>query len=163
HEVAFLFMLVFLFACAWRYIHARPGDDERIFLAVSAGMFVTIITYEIYWIVVPQFIGDRTDYFASLIRLKFLLTNARWNLPLALGMVAVAIFLIIPAVRLIAPIRVPRVATQLAMIIFACLALASAIAAWMIDATFSPAAQLEARNQAIFVSTILAAAAMAAL
>ena len=163
HEVAFLFMLVFLFACAWRYIRAQLGDDERIFLAVSAGTFVTIITYELYWIAVPQFIGDRADYFGSLIRLKFLLANARWNLPLALGVVAVAIFLIMPAIRLIAPMRVANVATQLATIIFACLALASATAAWTIDATFSPAAQLEARNQAIFVSTVLAVAAAVAL
>ena len=32
HEVAFLFMLVFLFACAWRYIRAQLGNNERIFL-----------------------------------------------------------------------------------------------------------------------------------
>jgi hypothetical protein len=162
HESGFMFMLVFLFACAEKFSAAATRRDH-IFLVLCAILFASIIAYEIRWIIFPLNVVDRAAYFAGLRRLAFVMQDGRWNLPLVTGTMGLTILAAIAALRLQAKGRIAIIDARVAALIFICWALIAVVAAWVTDAAFSPFSQYQARNQAVFVGGILAAAAAWAL
>ena len=162
HEAAFIFMLVFLFACVGKFLAAK-AHVERIFLALCAILFISIITYEIRWIIHPFDAVDRAEYINSLYQLAFVVYDGRWNVPLLTGAVALITLSVVVALRLQATERIVSTGTLVATLMFAGWAVFAVIAPWTSDAAFSPYPQLVARNQALFVGSALAAAAVLTL
>ena len=84
HEMAFLLMLVLLVLCTLRWSTAH-GSQERVFLAVSGLLAVAIVMYEIWWIIEPRSQEDRASYADALLKLVFVATRGRVNLPVVTG------------------------------------------------------------------------------
>jgi hypothetical protein len=93
-------------------------------------------------------------------RLAFIDVGGQWNLPLLTGALALVLLVATTVVQLTSAKRIASVATRVAMFIFIGWALFAAAIPWASDATFSPYPQFMARNQALFVGSILAAAAV---
>jgi hypothetical protein len=93
-------------------------------------------------------------------RLAFIDVDGRWNLPLLTGALALVLLVATTVVRLASAKRTASVPIRVATLIFIVWALFAAAIPWAGDATFSPYPQLVARNQALFVGSILAAAAV---
>jgi hypothetical protein len=162
HETGFIFMLVFLFACVEKF-RAAAARRDRLFLVLCALVFVSIIAYEIRWIIHPLNAVDRAGYLDGLRRLEFANYNGRWNLPLVTGAVGLMSVAAIAALQLWTTRRIARPGTRVVTLIFVALTLVAAVAAWSSDASFSPFSQYQARNQAMFVGSGLGAASVMAL
>jgi hypothetical protein len=162
HEAAFSFMLVFLFACAGKYL-AASTRGERIFLGISATMFLCIIAYEIRWIIHPVDAVNRNGYIVGLRQLAFVVAGDRWNLPLLTGAIALVVLAFSAVLRLECTNRIASAGTLVVTVIFVAWALCSVIIPWVTDATFSPFPQYMARNHALFIGSALAVAAVVAL
>jgi hypothetical protein len=92
--------------------------------------------------------------------LAFIDVDGQWNLPLLTGSLALVLLVATTVVQLTSVKRTASVATPVATLIFIIWALSAAVIPWASDATFSPYPQLVARNQALFVGSILAAGAV---
>jgi len=79
HGGAFPFMLVFLFACAEEFLSASTRA-ERIFLGLCSLIFLSIIAYELRWIIYPINAANRDEYINGLRHLTFMVKDDRWNL-----------------------------------------------------------------------------------
>ena len=161
HEAALPFMLVFLFACAGKYL-AASTRAEGIFLGICATMFLCIIAYETRWIIHPIDVVDRDGYIVGLRQLAFVVAGDRWNLPLLTGAIALIVLAIVAVLRLESTSRIAYAGTLVATLIFTAWASFAAIIPWVSDATFSPFPQYMARNQALFIGSALAAVAVVA-
>jgi len=162
HEAAFPFMLVFLLACAGKYL-AASTRAEGIFLGICATIFLCIIAYEIRWIIHPINVVDRDGYIVGLRQLAFVVAGDRWNLPLLTGVIALVVLAFSAVLRLESTNRIASAGTLVTTLVFIAWTLSAAIVPWVSDATFSPFPQYVARNQALFVGSALAAAAVIAL
>jgi len=162
HEAAFTFMLVFLFACTEKFLSAS-ARSERIFLTLCAILFVSVVAYEIRWIFYPLNLVDRDGYITRLLQLAFVVRDGRWNIPLLTGAMALITLATVAVLRLKATERIARAGTVVATLIFVAWALFAAAIPWLSDATFAPFPQYQARNQALFVGSALAVAAVVAL
>lgn len=159
HEASFIFMFVFLAACTAKF-SAAGTRAKRIFVTLCAILFLSIIIYEICWIIHPFNAVNRDGYISSMRRLAFIDVDGRWNLPLLTGALALVLLVATTVVRLASAKRTASVPIRVATLIFIVWALFAAAIPWAGDATFSPYPQLVARNQALFVGSILAAAAV---
>ena len=155
-------MLIFLFACAGKFLAA--GDrSERIFLTICAVLFGSIIAYEICWIIRPFNAVDRDGYITRLLHLAFVVRDGRWNVPLLTGAMALITLGALLVLRLKALERIANAGTLVTTLIFIAWALFAAVIPWASTAAFAPYPQYQARNQALFVGSALAAAAVVAL
>jgi len=157
HETVIVLTPIWALSCVLR-IRGEQEHPSRIFLSVSAAMIVLIAAHELYWIVFPRFAEDRAVYFSSLVSAKFLISDDRVNLPLINGAVALAALIALACINLNAAAGMKRWSMTLA-IAFLFYAMAATWLAWYSDLGFAPNAQLQARNHAVFISTILAALA----
>jgi len=154
HEAAILLMPVLALICALRF-RQESAPRLRIFLALSATIAILITAYELRWILLPQFPEERAAYLSSLFRFVFLISDGRPNLPLVTGILALVALAAVATMNLGASGKAatwPRTAA----LVFAAYALIAIALAWYSDFGFTPNAQLHARNQAVFVSAVLA-------
>jgi len=162
HEAAFTFMLIFLFVCV-RKIATASTRSERMFLSLSAILFILIIANEIRWIIDPFNAVNRDGYIIRLLQLAFVVRDGRWNLPVLTGAVALIVLAAMTMLRAESTKRIARGGALVATLSFIAWALFAAVLPWLSDATFSPLSQMAGRNQALFVGSALAAAAVVAL
>jgi hypothetical protein len=162
HEACFVFMFVFLFACVGRFLTAKT-PAERIFVVLCAILFLAIIIYEIRWIIHPFNVVNRDGYIVEMLRLGFARRDGRWNLPLISGAIALVLLAVVAILRLEATNRIASQGTVLATGVFISWAAIATAIPWASDATFAPYAQTVARNQALFVGSVLATAAVITL
>jgi hypothetical protein len=154
HEGAFPLTGVLLFACAMRG-SAAVDLRERLFIGVSALFLAAIFAYQIRWIIYPYHPAHREAILWGLMRFEFLYVDSHLNLPLVTGavaLVALTAAVVVYATQTddIATVRARRIA-----IAFALFAMAATVAALLIEKSFSPFAQMQARYFPVFVSTAL--------
>jgi hypothetical protein len=156
HEATFPLMGVLLFACAMR---ARVTANMRdcIFLGLSALLIAAIIAYQIRWIIYPRFPTDRENILQGLIHFQFLFVDGHLNLPLVTGIVALLALAAAFFVHATGSRNTGAVSTRTIALVFALFALAAITAAILIERSFSPFAQLQARYQPVFISAALGA------
>jgi hypothetical protein len=126
-------------------------------------LFISIITYEIRWIIHPRVAVNQAGYLNGLHHLEFVVHDGRWNVPLLSGVLALITLSIVVALRLEASERIASTATLVVTLMFVAWAVFAAIAPWASDAAFSPFSQFQARGQALIVGTALAAVAVGTL
>ena len=159
HEGAFLLTGVLLFACVMRAL-ATVDLQERLFVGVSAVLLAVILAYQIRWIIYPYHPADEEAILGGLMRFEFLYVDSHLNLPLVTGALALLALTATVVVRVTQPEDIAIVRTRGIAIAFILLAIAAIIAALLIEKSFSPFAQMQARYFPVFVSTALATVAV---
>ena len=158
HETVILLMTILAVVCVL-CLRRKQERGSRIFLMVSTAIIVLIAAHELYWIIFPRFAADRAAYFSSLLGLKFLVSDGRANLPLITGILGLAAFIAVAFMNMRAPARM-KWHPMAVSFVFLSFALAATWSACYSDLGFTPNAQLQARNQAVFISSIVAALAV---
>jgi len=87
-----------LVVCALRWSNAC-GSRERAFLAATGFLAIAIVAYEISWIIEPLLQDDLARYTDGLLKLVFVATKGRINLPAVTGAVALAVLLAVVMVK----------------------------------------------------------------
>jgi hypothetical protein len=156
HEGTFPLTALLLFAIAMR---ARPAADlrERLFVGIGTILLAAIFIYQIRWVIYPQFPNDREGIIQGLAQFEFLFVDGHFNLPLITGFVAL---LSLSAVFLVYSTQPVAKATRLAKtitVVWTLFALSATAAAIMIEQSFSPFSQLQARYHPAIISTVLGA------
>jgi hypothetical protein len=158
HEGVFFLTGVLLFACAMR---ARVAKNlrEQLFIAFTALLLAATLIYQIRWIIYPESPPDLKAILQGLMQFEFLYSGDRFNLPLVTGTIAllalVAAFFLHarqPSNNAVLRLRLRTIA-----IAFALFALAAGAAAVLIDESFAPFSQAQARYHPVFVSAALGA------
>src|ERR1700730_2355098 len=159
HEGAFPLMLILLLACAWR---ARSAQDwrEMAFLIVSAALVVSIVLYEVSWLLEPRISGARELALRGLLRREFVYTPVRVNLPVLTGTAALAALVAIFLLHLRQPKDAARLYSRAIAAAFVLIAFVAICASWTVDWTFAPFSQVQARYHPVYVSAILGVAAV---
>ncbi|MGY8662693.1 hypothetical protein Q3C01_10025 [Bradyrhizobium sp. UFLA05-109] len=154
HEACFPMMLVLLLVCS---IRLRGLNDvrEQVFLALSAILITAIIIYEISWVLYPQFPEDRDDSLEALLKFQFLYVDGHLNAPLVTGICALLALATTSIVNATAPPGAAKVFTWTIVLAWVLFAFTTATATLVIERTFAPLAQLEARYHPVFVSAAL--------
>ena len=162
HEGAFPFTSVMLLACAMR-ARVVTNMRERRFVGVCALLFAAILAYQIRWIIYPRFPTDRAEILQGLMQFQFLYVDGRLNLPLVTGTVALLALAAVFFVHTTLPPGKAASAARAIALFFALFALAAIAAAILVDESFSPLAQLQARYQPVFTAAALGMAAVVLL
>jgi hypothetical protein len=150
-EGIFPLMLVLLLACVVRLMEAVAWRD-RFFLSLSSLLIVSIIFYELRWVIDPRIPANRAGILHSLAYAEYLVLGGRLNLPLVTGLVALLALggVILTQWRLRGS-RASLRSRQIA-VCFCAFSVAAAAASVLVDASFAPGAQLAARYQPVMIS-----------
>jgi hypothetical protein len=161
HEAAIVLMPVLLLVCWLRLKEAR-SLREQAFLALSAILILSIIAYEIRWFIYPYRPDELSSYLENLTAGFFVAGYGRVNLPAVTGALALVAISSVVILQIFKPAEVAARGSLPVVIVFACWALLAALCAWFVDAAFAPYLQFQARYHPVFVSALLALAAIAA-
>ena len=160
HEGACLLTPLLLWVC-WLRRKEALGWSNCVFLGLVGLLVVSIIGYELRWMIYPRITGEREDALLGIYSLGFLYFQDQVNLPIVTATAAL--------VSLVAMFSVQRpshncTAASCAIALgFVAFAAAMIFVGWSADRAFSPAAQALARYNPIFASMILASSLILAL
>src|SRR5262249_596201 len=136
---------------------------SRRFAVASAVASLFIAAHELYWIALPRFPNELAAYLSSFIRLRFLINDGHANLPLIIGMLGLAALVTVAVLKAHGATRTTSATCLGVSLVFAaCATLCTGLALYS-DLGLAPSAQLQARNQAVFVSAALALLAIVGL
>jgi hypothetical protein len=155
HEGTFPLTIVLLFALAMRVHGAIGSSRDRIFVGLASVLLAMILTKQIYYIIHPLYPDDRAHILGGLLDFEFLYFDYHFNLPLVTGAVALLAFLALFFVKAMPPTEKVRRYTRLILWGWTCFALATIVTAIMIEQSFSPFSQLQARYHPPMVSVLL--------
>jgi hypothetical protein len=157
HEGGFSMMAVLLFACAMRWRGVK-NLRERLFLCLSILLIAAIFAYEMRWIIYPLLPADRAYILFGLRHFQFLYVDGHLNLPLVTGATALLALTGVFFVLATRPVEKAASAARTIALVFALFAVAAIAAALLVEKSFSPFAQLQARYHPVFVSAALGTA-----
>jgi hypothetical protein len=154
HEGTFPLTAVLLLASAMR---TRSTTDQggRTFAGLITLLLAAILTYQIRWVIYPQFPNDRDSILKGLTHFEFLYVDDHFNLPLVTGAVALlalsAVFFVYITQPVAKAARLAKITTA-AWALFALTAMATAI---FVEQSFSPFSHLQARYHPAIISAVL--------
>ena len=153
HEGAFLLTIVLLIALATR---ERPNAsrEERMFVGVTWLLLLFILTYQIRWVIYPQFSDDRERLLHAITHFEFLFFDRHFNLPLISGGVALLALTALGFVQT-HPNESWRYNFRAIMIAWVIFVLAAILTAVFVEQSFSPYSQNQARYFPIVTSALL--------
>jgi hypothetical protein len=162
HEGTFPFTMVLLIALATR-VHGAIGPSrdrispsrDRIFVGFASVLLAMILTEQIYYIVYPLHPDDRAHILGGLLDFEFIYYDHHLNLPLVTGATALITLLTLFFVEAMQPAENARRYTRLILWGWTCFALGAIVIAIMIERSFSPFSQLQARYHPPMVSALL--------
>jgi hypothetical protein len=158
HEGAFLLTIVLL-ACLVTRVHSAVGyPRERLFVGAVSLLLIALFAYQIHFVVDPLYPDDRAHIWRGLTHFEFLYFDGHFNLPLVTGglaMVALCALAILNATQ--PPERAAALAKPI-MIAWTLVAVAAILVAFLVEESFSPFAQLQARYHPPIISAALGAA-----
>jgi len=151
-------MPLLLFVCALR-IKASTQTSERIFLAASAALILSVMAYELRWMIVPRIPGEREYALRELSNFWFLYWNGTLNAPATIAAAGLAAF---AALFILRCADRPKPTTGSFAIVagFAFFALVMSALPWLNDSFVAPQAQAYSRYNPIFASCLLGTVAM---
>jgi hypothetical protein len=153
-EGAFPLTGVLLFACAMRARVAK-NLQEQLFIGFSVLLLAAILAYQMSWMIYPESSGDLESVLQGLTQLQFLYANHRLNLPLVTGTIGLLALTAVFFIHRAQPSNNAVLRVRTITIAFALFALAAAAAAVLIDESFAPFSQSQARYHPVFVSAAL--------
>jgi hypothetical protein len=157
HEGTFP-MTIVLLSCLTTRVHSAIGYPHgRLFVASASVLLAAILARQIYFVINPLYPDDRAHIWRGLTHFEFLYFDGHFNLPVLTGGVAtVALFAL--AVANTQPLAKAMRLVKTIIIAWAFVALAAILAAILVEESFSPFAQLQARYHPPIISAALGAA-----
>jgi hypothetical protein len=158
HEGTFPMTVVLLLSIAMR-VHSAVGHPrERVFVGLASLLLVTIFANQIRSIMYPLFPDDRAHILQGLKHFEFLYVDHHFNLPLFTGVMAMFTLSAVVFVYATRPAEKAMRDAKMIVVAWALFALAAILAAIMIEESFSPFAQLQARYHPPMISAALGTA-----
>jgi hypothetical protein len=155
HEASFSLTIVLLLAIATHVHGAVRSSREPVFVGLASLLLAMIFAKQIYYVIHPLYPDDRAHIIGGLVHFEFLYVDHHFNLPLFTGAVALLTLLALFFVNAALPAeKVPRY-TKLILWGWTFFALGTIVTAIMIERSFSPFSQLQARYHPVMVSTVL--------
>jgi hypothetical protein len=154
-EGAFLLMPVLVAAIVLRLKGAMTWS-ERLFLSCGALMAISIMAYEMSWVIHPRIPGEPGGALHAILTFGFLYFEGRINLPVVTALAAIAAL----SVTFFFHDALSRFAGKHSNVIAAAFAAFAVImigVAWGVDKSFTPGGQSLARYNPIFASIVLGA------
>jgi hypothetical protein len=151
HEGTFIFLAA-IAVTAVMACRSASSRLERIILGLGALILIGTIADQIWWVVHPQFPGDRAAIADGFLHGEFLYYDGHFNLQLVNGAAA----LLLLTMLAVAWIRESRIVSKVAMVAWVLFCIGSVISATMVEQNFAPFSHLQARYHPPLVSTILA-------
>src|SRR5262249_52380577 len=149
---------VLLLACAVR-AQAAANLEERIFLAISAVLIVSITIYEVRWVLWPREPGDVELLLEGFRDFGYLFSDGHVNLPFVTSVVALASLTGVFVIALVRPRELAKVSRAIAFG-FAVFAVAALVAAFSVEQIFSPYSHYHARYFPVLISLVLGTTAI---
>jgi hypothetical protein len=155
-EGAFPLTAVLLFAC---FLRVRSVVDlrERLFVGVGILWFVTVLAYQVSWIIHPHRPPELMSVLQGLMQLQFLYVDGHLNLPFVTGTVASSALVAAFVINATQSSDDAVFGTRIIAVGFALFALIAVAVAVLIEKSFAPFAHLQARYHPMFVGTALGA------
>ncbi len=157
HEGAFLLTLTLLLALVLRVHAAAETSSEWPFVALASLVLLSLFTYQIRGVIIPQYPGDRAHIVYGLTHFEFAYADHRLNLPIITGVLAFLSLSAVCCARATMPSKRASGFTRIIPIAWILVVLVAITAAIAIEASFSPLAQAQSRYHPVFVSAALAA------
>jgi hypothetical protein len=155
HEGTFPLTIVLLLALATR-VHGAVGSlRERLFAGLASASLAMILTKQIYYVIHPLYPDDRAHILGGLLDFEFLYFDHHFNIPLVTGAVALLAILALFFAEAMLPADKVRRYTKLLLWGWTCFALGTIATVIMVEQSFSPFSQLQARYHPPFVSALL--------
>jgi hypothetical protein len=155
HEGIFPLTIVLLLALAARVHGATGSSREPVFVRLAAVLLVMILAKQIFYVIHPLYPDDRAHILVGLLHFEFLYFDCHFNLPLVTGAVGLLALLVLFFSKAMLPTDMVRRYTKLLLWGWTFFALGTIATAIMIEQSFSPFSQLQARYHPAMVSTLL--------
>jgi hypothetical protein len=154
HEGTFPLTAVLLLVSAMR---TRSTTDQRgrTFAGFITLLLAAILTYQIRWVIYPQFPNDRESIVKGLTHFEFLYFDHHFNLPLVTGAVALLALSAVLFVYATQPGEKAQRLAKMMTVAWALFALTAIATAIMVEQSFSPFSQLQARYHPPLISAVL--------
>jgi hypothetical protein len=157
HEGAFPLTAVLLFTIVMR-VHAAVGSAyERLFVGSASLLLAAIFVDQVYWVIHPLYPDDRAHIIAGLMSFEFLYVYQHFNLPVVTGTMALLTLSALFFVRATKPAEMAKGYVKWIVVAWLVFALAAIATAIMVEESFSPFGQLQARYHPPMVSAVLGA------
>ena len=155
HEGAFPLTVVLLLALAMR-VHSAVGHPlARLFVGLASLLLVAILADQIGYIISPLYPDDRTHILRGLTQFEFWYFDHHFNLPCFTGVIAMLTLCAVFFVYTTQPTEKAMRGAKMIMVAWAFFAIAAMASALMIEESFSPFAQLQARYLPPIISAVL--------
>jgi hypothetical protein len=154
HEGAFPLTGILLFAIVMR---APAAAGQLRFARLAIAFLAAIFLYQIYYVIHPNFPGDREHILTGLAHFEFLYADEHFNLPIVTGAVALLALTAVFVVHISLPAeKATRLANAIA-VAWGLVALTAIVIAATTEQSFAPYSQIQARYHPVIVSTALGA------
>jgi hypothetical protein len=155
HEGTFPLTIVLLLALATR-VHGAVGSlRERLFAGLASASLAMILTKQIYYVIHPLYPDDRAHILGGLLDFEFLYFDHHFNIPLVAGAVALLAILALFFAEAMQPAEKVRRYTRLILGGWTCFASGAIVTAIIVEQSFSPFSQLQARYHPPMVNVVL--------
>jgi hypothetical protein len=155
HEGIFPLTIVLLLALAARVHGAAGSSREPAFVCLAAVLLVMILAMQVYYVIHPLYPDDRAHILGGMLHFEFLYVDHHFNLPLVSGAVALLVLLALFFFNVTMPAEKVRRYTKLILWGWTVFALGTIVTAIIMEQSFSPFSQLQARYHPAMVSTLL--------
>ena len=137
----------------------RPAAElwERVFVGFTTLLLLSVLIYQIRWVIYPQFPDDREHILNAFAHLEFLSFEGHFNLPLITGGVALLALTALSFIR-IQPNDSRSYYVRAIMVAWLIFALAAIFVAVFVEQSFSPFSQNQARYHPVITSAGLGVA-----
>jgi len=153
-EGIFPLMLVLLIAPVVRLLQAE-GRQDQVFSAIALVLIVSIISYELRWVIYPRIPPNRESILHSLAHFDYLWFDGHLNLPAISGIVALVALCGVMWVQWRLPDSRAQLRSRQIAICFCAFCVAAAAGSLLVEASFSPGGQAAARYNPVFLSFAL--------
>jgi hypothetical protein len=154
HEGAFPMTVVLLLSLALR-VHSAAGHPfVRLFVGLASLLLVTILVDQIGFVINPLYPGDRANILRGLTQLEFLYFDHHFNFPCLNGIIAMLTLSAAFSVYVTQPTDKAIRYAKMIVLTWAFFAVATTACTLIIEESFSPFAQLQARYHPPIISAI---------
>jgi hypothetical protein len=158
HEGAFPLTAVLMLAIVLRVSAAVGSPGERSFVGSALLLLAMIFSYQVYRVINPLYPGDRAHILQGLMHFEFLYADHHFNLPLVTGAVALLALSTLFFIHATRPADKTERYGKWIAVAWALFALAAMAVAIVVEQSFSPFSQLQARYHPPIISAVLGTA-----
>jgi hypothetical protein len=155
HEGTFVFLAVVIVAAVMAF-HSASSRIERAVLGLGILILIGTVADQIRWVFYPQFPHDRDAMIDGLLHGEFLYYDGHFNLQLINGIAALPVLMMLAVTSIRGAGKPPNLVLQISLAVWVLFCVGSVMCATMVEQSFAPFAQLQARYHPPLISAILA-------